>query len=155
MKRIMVLVATVMLATTAALSHQDVILSLGTDGTIPGLPPDYQTTRLHLVFSNGNAGALQGLSFLSSGRETRIQPCLLQLVAKGSRRQMFLTGSWYHDETIVPHYVQVEFRDPPSPQQAPGQTGVSFLFNLRDSTLLGVTRQFQPIKLRDGCPDLP
>ena len=179
MKRMMALVATVMLATTAALAHQDSILSLGTDGTIPGLPPAYQTTRLHLAFSQGDAGALQELSFLSSGQETRVQPCLLQLVAKGSLRQLFLTGSWYHDETIMPHYVQVEFRDPPSPQQAADQTRVSFLFSLRDSTLLEVTRlvsmphsaqspeeahgsrgrhatiQLQRVQLLNGCPDLP
>ncbi|MGJ4947026.1 hypothetical protein [Bradyrhizobium sp. HKCCYLS20291] len=155
MNRMMALFATVMLASTAAIAHQDVILSLGTDGTIPGLPPAYQATRLHLEFSEGDAGSLQELRFLSSDRETRVKPCLLRLVSKGSRRELFLTGSWYHEETIVPHYVHVEFRDPPSSQQAPDHISISFLFSLRDSTLLGVWRQFQPLQLRDGCPELP
>ncbi|WP_284423153.1 MULTISPECIES: hypothetical protein [unclassified Bradyrhizobium] len=178
MTRMMALVATVVLGTTAAFAHQDSILSLGTDGTIPGLPPAYQTTRLHLVFSEGSAGVVQELSFLSSGRETRVQPCLLRLIAKASLRPLYVTGSWYHDETIMPHYVQIEFRDPPSSRQTPAQTSVRFLFSLRDSVLLEVTRliamplsaqnpedaahgsegghatiQFQPVHLLNGCPD--
>jgi hypothetical protein len=92
MKRAMLLVAFIALA-TAALAHQDRILSVRVDGTIPELPSTYQTTRLHVAFSEGNAGALQQLNFLSSGRETSVQPCLLRLVPKGSLRQLFLTGS--------------------------------------------------------------
>ncbi|WP_035645674.1 hypothetical protein [Bradyrhizobium sp. ORS 285] len=172
----MALVAMIMFATTAAPAHQDRILSLGSDGTISGLPPAYQTTRLHVAFSNGDTGVLHELSFFSSGRETRLQPCLLRLVAKGSLRELFLTGSWDHEETIMPPYVLVEFRHP-TPQQAPDPTSVRFLFSLRDSTLLGVTLlvmmppsakspedaadgperrqaaiQFQPVSVLDGCP---
>jgi hypothetical protein len=93
---------------TAALAHKDRILSVRMDGTIPELPPDYQTTRLHIAFSEGGAGALQQLDFLSSGRKTSVQPCLLRLVPKGSFHQLFLAGSWYHDESIAPHYLDVQ-----------------------------------------------
>jgi hypothetical protein len=113
MKRTTLLVAFVLLA-TAAFAHQDRILSVRVDGTIPELPPAYQTTRLHVAFSEGDAGALQQLNFLSSGRETSVKPCLLRLVPKGSFHQLFLIGSWYHDESLLPHYLQVQFRDWPS-----------------------------------------
>jgi hypothetical protein len=161
MKRAMLLVAFIALA-TAALAHQDRILSVRVDGTIPELPSTYQTTRLHVAFSEGNAGALQQLNFLSSGRETSVQPCLLRLVPKGSLRQLFLTGSWYHDESILPHYVQVEFRDSPSLQRLPDYPGVRFVFSLRDASLLEVTQvvslpgqnavQDRNIRLSNGCP---
>jgi hypothetical protein len=161
MKRITLLVAFILLA-TAALAHQDRILSVRPDGAIPELPPDYQTTRLHIAFSEGDAGALQRLTFLSSGREISLQPCLLRLVPKSSFRQLFLTGSWYHAESIMPHYLAVQFRDSLSLQGLPGYPGFRFLFSLRDASLLEVTQvvplpaenavHFRTIRLSDGCP---
>ena len=110
MKRTTLLVAFMVLA-TAAFAHQDRILSVHADGVIPELPEAYQTTRLHVAFSEGDAGTLQQLNFLSSGGETSVQPCLLRLVSSGSFRSLFITGSWYHDESIVPHYIGVQFRE--------------------------------------------
>jgi hypothetical protein len=137
-------------------------LSVRLDGAIPELPPAYQTTRLHVAFSEGDAGALQQLNFLSSGRETSVQPCLLRLVPKGFFRQLFLSGSWYQDESILPHYLQVQFRDSPSLQGLPDYPGVRFLFSLRDASLLEVTQvvplpaqnavQLRNIRLPNGCP---
>jgi hypothetical protein len=160
MKRTTLLVAFIVLA-TAAFAHQDRILSVRVDGAIPELPSAYQTTRLHVAFSEGDAGALQQLKFLSSGGETSVQPCLLRLVPKGSFRELFLTGSWYHDESILPHYLQVQFRDSPSLQGLP-DGGVRFLFSLRDARLLKVTQvvpipaqnavQHRDIRLSNGCP---
>jgi hypothetical protein len=161
MRRIALLVGLVVLA-TAAWAHQDSILSVGMDGAITELPPAYQTTRLHIAFSGGDAGALQQLTFVSSGRETRVQPCLLQLVSESSFGQLFLSGSWYHDESILPHYLQVEFRDSASLQGMPDFPGIRFLFSLRDASLLEVTEvvpvpaekavQLRHIRLSNGCP---
>jgi hypothetical protein len=161
MKLTTLLVAFFILA-TAALAHQDRILSVRPDGTIPELPPAYQTTRLHIAFSEGDAGALQRLTFLSSGREFSLQPCLLRLVPKSSSRQLLLTGSWYHDESILPHYLQVQFRDSLSLNELPDYPGVNFLFSLRDASLLEVTQvvplpaekavQLRNIRLFNNCP---
>src|SRR4051794_15897387 len=161
MKRTTLVVAFVVLA-TAALAHQDRILSVGVDGAIPELPPAYQTTRLHIAFSEGDAGALQQLNFLSSGQETSVPPCLLRLVPKSSLRQLFLSGSWYHDVSTLPHYLVVEFRDSPSRQGVPDYPGVRFLFSLRDASLLEVTQvvalpaqnvvQDRTVRLSNGCP---
>lgn len=160
-KRTLLLIAFVLFA-TAAWAHQDRILSVNVNGVILELPAAYRTTRLHIAFSGGDAGALQQLNFMSSGRETRIQPCLLQLVPRGSFRQLFLVGSWYHDESNLPHYLQVKFLDETSPRGALEPGGVRFLFSLRDATLLEVDRvvplpaqnavQFRKISLSDGCP---
>jgi|SRR5262245_11850457 len=164
MKRATLLVAFIVLA-TAALAHQDRILSVRPDGAIPELPPAYQTTRLHVAFSEGDAGALQRLTFLSSGREISLQPCLLRLVPKSSFHQLFLTGSWYHDESGLsglPHYLAVRFLDSLSRQELPDYPGVLFLFSLRDASLLQVTHvvpipaenavQFRNIPLSNDCP---
>jgi hypothetical protein len=157
------LLAAFMMLTTAALAHQDRILSVRVDGAIPELPPAYETTRLHVAFSEGDAGALQQLDFLSSGGKTSVKPSLLRLVPKGSFRQLFLTGSWYHDESILPHYVEVQFRDSPSLVGLSDYPGVRFLFSLRDAKLLEVTQvspipvehavRLQNIRLSNGCPE--
>lgn len=162
MKRATSLAAFMFLA-SAAFAHQDSILFIGADDAIKGLPPAYQTTRLHITFSEGDAGALQQLNFLSSGRETRIKPCLLRLVPNGSFQRLFVVGSWFHDEAILPHYVAVEFRDPPSREGGPFHASASFVFSLRNAELLEVTQispipaqtasHVQNIRLSDGCPE--
>ena len=150
-----------MVLATAAFAHQDRILSVHADGVIPELPSAYQATRLQIVFSEGDQGILQKLNFLSSGRETSIQPCLLRLVQNGSH--LFLSGSWYHDESIVPHYVEVQFRDSPAAARLADYPGVRFLFSLRDAGLLEVTKvvpipgqdavRLENIRLSNGCPE--
>lgn len=160
MKRITLLVAFAVL-TTVASAHQDVGLSVGRDGVIPELPPAYEATRLRVAFSEGDAGALQQLTFVSSDRETSVQPCLLRLVPKGSFPQLSLSGSWYHNEQFLPHYVEVRLLASPF-QRGWSAPGVYFLFSLRDASLLSVTRvvpvpgqaagQRQDIRLSNGCP---
>jgi hypothetical protein len=162
MKRTTLLVAFLVLA-TAAFAHQDRVLSVHADGVIPELPSAYQTTRLHVAFSEADAGTLQQLNFLSSGGEIRVQPCLLRLVSSGSLRRLSITGSWYHDESIMPHYIGIQFGDSPSAEGLPAQLGVRFLFSLRDAKLLEVERVvlipghntvgLQKIRLSDGCPE--
>lgn len=148
----------------AALAHQDLILSVRPDGVIPELPSAYQnSTRLHFSFSDDDQGTLQQLDFLASGRETRVARCLLELIPQSSSRRLFLTGSWYHDESIVPHYIQVQFHDPRSATEFPGYPDVRFLFNLHDATLLQVTKvipipgeravRHRDIRLVNGCPE--
>lgn len=153
-----------MLLATTAWAHQDRVLSVRVNGVIPELPAAYRTTRLHIAFSNGDAGALQKLIFMSSGRETSIQPCLLQLVPKGSFHQLVVAGSWSHHVSGLPHYLYVHFSDSLSVDGLPGYPGVRFLFSLRDASLLEVTRiaslpaqnghhhQYREIPLTDGCP---
>jgi hypothetical protein len=157
------LLAALMVLATAAFAHQDRILSVRADGVIPELPAAYQTTRLHVAFSQGDAGALQQLDLISAGRATSIKPCLLSLVPKGSLRQLFLTGSWYHDESILPHYLEAQFRDSSSVQGGSDSSGVRFLFSLRDGSLLKVTQvvalpakngfQLHEIRLSNDCPE--
>jgi hypothetical protein len=98
---------------------------------------------------------LQQLVFLSSGQETSVQPCLLRLVPKGSFDQVFLTGSWFHNEALLPHYVNVQFHDSRYRNGWPQPPGtVSFLFSLRDASLLRVIQGsgIRDIRSSDGCP---
>jgi hypothetical protein len=172
MKRISLLAFTILASVAlahVALAHRDRILSVRPDGVIPELPIAYEATRLRIAFSEGDAGALQQLDFLSSGRETGVQPCLLRLVPKSSFRQLKVTGSWYHRGSFQylgvlqsnPHYVSVGFLDTPSQQGSPADAGIHFAFSLRDASLLNVAQVIREsatsfhdrhIRLSDGCP---
>jgi hypothetical protein len=146
----------------SAEAHMDRILSVLPDGIIPEMPAAYSATRLHIGFSITESGSLSSLRFISSGRETDIQPCLLALVSNASAPRLFLRGSWYHDESSLPHYVSVEFRDATTAVSLPEHPGLRFLFSLRDARLLSVSKvvplpqaaavQNQQIRLVNGCP---
>jgi hypothetical protein len=146
----------------AAEAHQDRILSARADGVIPELPVAYSATRLHVTFSSAEQGSLSGLRFISSGHETNLPECLLRLVSNASAQRLFLHGSWYHNESLLPHYVSVEFRDATATPGLPEHPGLKFLFSLRDAQLLDVSKvvqlshaaavQHQQIGLVSGCP---
>jgi hypothetical protein len=146
----------------ATWAHQDRILSVRQDGVIPELPAAYSATRLHVVFSHGDHGGLLSLRFVSSGRETNLPACLVRLVADSSTHRLFVVGSWYHDESLLPHYISVEFHDAAAAHELPEQPRVKFLLSLRDARVLHVARvtplpreagvQHQQISLINGCP---
>lgn len=145
---------------SAASAHQDRILSLRADGVIPELPTLYGATRLHVAHSHSD---LSGLRFVSSGHETNLPSCLLRLVSGSTATNLFLVGSWYHDESLLPHYISVEFLETDSVPQLSEKPGVKFLFSLRDAKLLEVTRvvtlqkdgavRNQKVVLVNGCPE--
>jgi hypothetical protein len=49
---------------------------------------------------------------------------------------VFVTASWYHDEEVLPYYVQVTFYDPGYDRDNFANSGFSFLFDLRTATLI-------------------
>jgi hypothetical protein len=159
MKRIGLFVLSSLLA-VAVEAHQDRILSLQPDGAIPELPASYSSTRLKVELSP--KGDLSRLSLTASGGEVSLPQCLLRLVREPSMRRLLVRGSWYHNQSTLPHYISVEFRDASTPSGLPEHPGINFLFGLRDASLLSVTKivprpekaavQYQQVSLVNGCP---
>lgn len=146
---------------TSAWAHKDRLLSLTAAGEVPELPTAYRQTRIHIVFAQPEPGALKQFKFVSSGRETDLRSCLLKRVPMGTLSHVKLTGSWYHDETTLPPYVNISFTKEP----LHGQRGsIDLLFSLKDGSLLKVTEvvpvsstelQYRTVNLKDGCPTEP
>lgn len=148
---------------TSAWAHKDRLLSLTSAGEIPELPTAYAQTRIHIEFAQAQPepSELKQFKFLSSGRETNLGACLLKRVPMSTLSQVKLTGSWYHDETTLPPYVNISF----AKQLLNGQRGsIDFLFSLKDASLLKVTEvvpvsstalQYRTVNLKDGCPVEP
>lgn len=145
-----------------AMAHSDTILQLSSDGHIRGLPPRYASASLKIEFANQASGRPTKMTFISAGKQTIIERCLLERLPVGSWRQMSLSGSWYHDSETLPPYVSVQFNTPAQPHDLPHPLGISFLFSLRDARLIVAQEALpttskdevtlSPVRLRAGCP---
>lgn len=161
MKRIAIFLVLQLLASAAG-AHRDRLLSLSPTGSIPELPPKYVATRVQMTFSEDGQKKLTRLVFSSAKRRTSIPACLLELVRSRKSNQVSLSGSWYHNETNLPHYVSIKFAEPGQKSAQPQLSGLDFLFSLRDARLIEVMQiqegpqegalQYQKIQLTNGCP---
>jgi hypothetical protein len=126
-------------ASCIASGHQDSILSISPDGTVAGLPPSFGSVTISI---RGLESGKPSIEFSAGGNLTTIQPCAAHLVRSRSLSQVDISGSWYHEEDSLPYYVQVRFRDNPTPDHVP-DSGYAFLFNLRNAQLIYVKRLLQ------------
>ena len=147
------------LGCAAVMAHQDRWLTLRSDGSIAELPESYSATRMHMSYLGGSPPGVVDLTFQSGGSKTVVPRCLLELIQPIVPKDVKLSGSWYHDESLLPHYVNVHFEGNTS---LPQPAVIDFLFSLRDARLLEVTKvtelrglqqiQRTPVTLKDGCP---
>ena len=118
-------------------AHQDLIIELGSDGTLKGLPAEYQPARLSVPVSPD-----AGLVVLQLGKKRLEFPdCLYVLFAKASRAHMRVSASWDHDVRLVPHYLAIRL-----PLGAPNAHGFydgwSILVDLKKAEVLRVQAVF-------------
>ncbi|WP_457418415.1 hypothetical protein [Roseateles sp. P5_E7] len=143
-------------------AHQDRILSLASDGSIPELPSQYTLTRLKMEFADKESGRPTKVTFISGGKQTVIERCVLQTLPADSWKTVSLSGSWYHERSTLPHYVSIRFKTPAQSPRLPAPVGISFLFSLEDARLLQIEAttatsnenevQSRAIDLKGGCP---
>lgn len=146
-------------ACAGVLAHQDRRLTLRADGAIAELPHQYSATRLYVSYLGGYPPGVIELAFESGARKTVVPLCLLELIQPIVPKDLEISGSWYHDEALLPHYVNVHFK---GNRNLPEPISVDFLFSLRDARLLEVTKvvelrgpqkiQRRLVALKDGCP---
>ena len=86
-----------------ALGHQDMLIRLASDGRLQGLPPEYEPAYLYLPSGSGTEGVVLQLG----QKRLEFPDCLSVLFAKGSRPDMRLSASWYHDPKVLPYYLSI------------------------------------------------
>jgi hypothetical protein len=160
MKTLLLLLLALVVAQPVS-AHRDRVLSVAADGAIPELPEMYASTRLQIKLSSAAEPRLIELAFSSSGQHTTLAPCLLAFVNARSMDQVSLSGSWYHEEELLPHYVHISLRRDAEAKHWRSPR-VEFLFSLRDARLIQVTDvvaipgqdtiQHRNVVLKDGCP---
>ena len=118
-------------------AHQDQILSVRPDGSIPGIPASFG----HVNFNVKDLGtAHPQIKFQVANHRTVIPSCLTRLIRSKNLSDIELRGSWYHDETSLPYYVSVQFFDHNNNHQHFDNSSYEFLFNLHDAKLIEVKR---------------
>jgi hypothetical protein len=125
--------------TCLAQAHEDTVLSIAADKTLAGIPSYFGRVTLEI---NGIGSTAPSIRFGAGGNWTVIQSCATKLIQSRSLADVLVSGSWYHDESTLPFYVNVFFRDPVSPLRI-RNAGYSFVFNLHTSELIEVERTWE------------
>jgi hypothetical protein len=113
------------------MAHRDIRISWKEDGTLEELPAEFQPARLLVGFKPTRSGLkeIDGIKLQIAGHETSLPRCIFASIRTPGRAAVRVLASWYHDTSILPPYVQIEFFDSDPDSQSAKQSRI-FLFNL-------------------------
>lgn len=134
------LLAIITLHGSVCLAHRDRTVSVEADGTIVGLPPEFGPSVLHVSFASPDSGAppVSTVQLHLGTTSTTLPVCVTGLLLTRGMNDVRVLASWYHDEAIVPYYLNVVFFDPGYVESRWPNPGYSLLFNLRTGKLLSM-----------------
>jgi hypothetical protein len=139
MRHSLTLLIASMLATGTCLAHEDRILPVKEDGVIEGLPAEFGPGALRIDFPPkarpGEASIKSVVLELGSNRTT-LPLCVTGMLQTRNISEVRASGSWYHEETLLPYYLNIEFFDPGYSEKNWANAGFSLLFNLRTGKLM-------------------
>jgi len=158
MNKIRLLLLTSLLAIGTAYAHQDRILTIRPDGSVPEIPASFGPVSLRI----SDLGAPVPMVKFSSGiHHNNLPSCVTRLIQTQQLSDVFVTGSWYHEESRLPYYVNVQFYDPGYVPGRSYNSSFNILFNLRTTQVIEVQRfiadpsgnggQYQDVALPKGC----
>jgi hypothetical protein len=135
--RLVVLLAIVATQAHDAIGHMDARVRRAPDGTLVGLPSEYEPASLYLPPSIDTEHVVLRLG----DKRLEFPDCLSVLFAKASRRDMRISASWFHDRKIMPYYIALQL-----PVAAPNTNGYydgwAILVDLDKATVLSVKAIF-------------
>lgn len=119
-------------------AHQDRIVQIRGDGSLTAIPAEFGPSALHVTFSPTSAGGppVSSIELALGKQKTRLPTCVTAVINTVRIDDIKASASWYHDETALPYYLNVEFLDPGYNAKASSNPGYSLLFNLRTSRLM-------------------
>jgi hypothetical protein len=137
-------------------AHQDRVLSVLPNGWILGLPLSFGIVSLKLSDLETSSPKIE---FRSGKNSTKLPECLTDLINANRKKDVLVSGSWYHDEANIPYYVAAHFLDPGSEYAVAGGAWVDVIFNLRTTEIISVSRvtydgdwwKSVDVSLPDGC----
>jgi hypothetical protein len=120
-----------------AKAHEDRILHVNADGSIPAIPAKFGKARLIMAGLGTNRPFVQ---LRIGAHRTTLPSCVTQMIRTASPADVLVTGSWYHDEKAsLPYYLDVQFIDPGYDPKRNYNAGHEFLFNLHNAKLIDAT----------------
>lgn len=79
---------------------------------------------------------MRSMHFISGGRETNVEPCVLAALSNASPQRLELSGSWYHDSSDLPPYIAMEFPAAWASRGLKSVSGTAIMFSLSDARVL-------------------
>ncbi len=120
----------------SSFAHQDARLNVGEHGIVSRIPAEFGAVKLNM---QGLGTKKKALTFSVNEQHTQVPECVANLIRTDSVEGMRLRGSWYHETSILPYYVSVQFYTPAQVQaQNYNNPDLSLLFDLQNSQLLMV-----------------
>lgn len=134
-----VIIACVLVSSTC-FAHIDRVITRRADGTLDGLPSEFQPARLHVAFSTPTArGApIEAIELDLGENRIRLPPCVTGMLLTERVDEIGVSASWYHDDSIMPYYLVVTLRDPGYDPGTPFNAGYSLMFNLLTGKLMSM-----------------
>ena len=158
MRKLHVILLALVLFIGSASAHQDRILTILPDGSIPEIPATFGRVSLHISDLGSPTPRVQ---FRSGGYINDLPDCATALIGMTHPKEVFISGSWDHSEKIVPHYVDVSFQHGGQAKNESNKSGLNVIFNLRTAELIEMRRFSDEIQengmhhvavnLPDGC----
>jgi hypothetical protein len=151
------------LTSGVAFAHEDSPIQIRKDGTLVGLPKQFQPSSIKIVFDT-NANSEHPVSFLSFtiGKTTiQLPKALTSLLRSQNMDAVLASASWYHNLSHLPPYMEIEFRDPGFDNRESGNPGFRMSINLNTGKLMSMGRttvnrvdrswQTRSLKLSEYC----
>jgi hypothetical protein len=140
MNRLMATLALLLFVSSNACAHKDAILPINEHGVISGIPPTLGPGQLELEFSWFQLPTPVSKLVLHLGGKSLVFPkCLTRLLNTDALSKVKVSGSWFHDEAVLPYYLNVRFQDRTYDAYVSTFIGYSALINLRTNTLMRMT----------------
>lgn len=153
-----------LVAAGTVLAHEDRLLPIADDGAMSDVPSTFGPAKLQINFSSLSSDEPPVSSIILSLGAKRIYlpSCVTGLFLSQSIKDVKASGSWHHDESHLPYYINVTFLDPGHDSSSWKTPGYSLLFNLRTGKLIkmevhiardnGESIQYVPVDVAARCP---
>jgi hypothetical protein len=156
-----------LLSTQVSRAHQDAVIGLEDDGTLLGIPAEFGPGKLEVSFASpsNHDGWHPPVSsvVLTLGKHRVLLPkCATAFLNSQSLKDVYVSASWHHSQSLLPYYLNVVFFDPGYGvrEETPG---FRLLFNLRTAKLMrmqvmllehaGTVGRDLPLDLKEMCRD--
>lgn len=145
---------------TEAFAHQDRIFSIvSSSGKVDGIPEKFGEVFVLVDWAKNSDG---GVKVSIGSRHLNLPTCVSKHFMESSQAKMRISGSWYHDRSILPPYLSIELPDKAAPRTNFGfENGYKILLNLETAEIIefeqaiveanGQSMRSKKIDLKQAC----
>ena len=128
------------LATGVCSAHQDSIIEITKDGTLVGLPAQFQPSVLKVLFSSNEHSKhpIKSVSITIGKSTIHLPRAVVELLRSEGPGSIAVSASWYHEASLLPPYMNIEFTDPRFSKNQTGVSGYRMMINLNTGKLFSM-----------------